>query len=94
MIYTVPQVIILGPPASGKRSIAKMVCAKTRAAHLTMENLVAEAEVDVKEEAESFIRKKEVSSLILICRSEKNGSSSTAHCQKYEQGRFCFQKFD
>ncbi|XP_041369348.1 adenylate kinase 8-like [Gigantopelta aegis] len=55
----VPQVIILGPPASGKRSIAKLVCAKTRAAHLTMENLVAEAEVDVKEQAEQFISRKQ-----------------------------------
>ncbi|KAH3886530.1 hypothetical protein DPMN_010541 [Dreissena polymorpha] len=53
----VPQVVILGPPASGKRTIAKMVSSKLRTAHLTPENLVSEAETDFKTEAQGFIKK-------------------------------------
>ncbi|KAK6195868.1 hypothetical protein SNE40_001206 [Patella caerulea] len=54
----VPQIVILGPPAAGKRSIAKLICAKTRAAHLTMENLIGDAELDLREEAENCINSK------------------------------------
>ena len=47
-LFLVPQIIILGPPASGKRTISKMVCTKLRCAHITTENLVEEADVDFK----------------------------------------------
>ncbi|CAH1787369.1 unnamed protein product [Owenia fusiformis] len=52
-----PQVMLHGPPSSGKRTIAKMVCAKLRTAHLTMENMIADAETSVKREAESYSKK-------------------------------------
>jgi len=55
----VPQIVILGPPASGKRTISKMITAKIRTAHLTPENLVTEAETDLKTEAQKFITQKQ-----------------------------------
>ncbi|ESO85978.1 hypothetical protein LOTGIDRAFT_195378 [Lottia gigantea] len=54
----VPKIIILGPPAAGKRSIGKMICNKTRAAHITMENLISEADISHREEALNYINKK------------------------------------
>ncbi|KAK3611802.1 hypothetical protein CHS0354_040470 [Potamilus streckersoni] len=54
----VPQVIILGPPASGKKTISKMVANKLRAAHLTKENLIGEADHELKSQAQTFINKK------------------------------------
>ncbi|WAR01696.1 KAD8-like protein [Mya arenaria] len=53
----VPQIVILGPPATGKRTIAKMVSSKLRTAHLTPDNLVTEAETDLKVQAQQFIKK-------------------------------------
>lgn len=50
----------MGPPASGKRTIAKMVCGKLRTAHLTPDNLVTEAETDLKVQAQAFIEKNQV----------------------------------
>ncbi|KAI1900552.1 hypothetical protein AGOR_G00051100 [Albula goreensis] len=38
----VPRVILLGPPASGKRTIAKQLCAYTRAIHITARSILAE----------------------------------------------------
>ncbi|XP_064649202.1 adenylate kinase 8-like [Lineus longissimus] len=55
----VPQVIILGPPASGKHTIGKMVCNRLRTAHLTLKTLILEASNDLKRKAEDFVRKKE-----------------------------------
>ncbi|KAK7496967.1 hypothetical protein BaRGS_00011703 [Batillaria attramentaria] len=54
----VPQIMILGPPASGKRSISKMVCSKLRTAHLTAENLVQDSDIKLRDKAEKFIEKK------------------------------------
>jgi adenylate kinase family enzyme len=65
----VPQIVILGPPASGKRTISKMVSNKLRTAHLTPDNLVSEAETDIKSEAQAFIKKNQVFATLL---SEKN----------------------
>ena len=50
----------MGPPASGKRTISKMVSSKLRTAHLTPENLIADADSDLKTEAEAFVKKNEV----------------------------------
>ena len=58
----VPQIVIMGPPASGKRTIAKMVCNKLRAAHLTPDNLITEADPELKAEAQPFIEKNQVKS--------------------------------
>ena len=57
---SVPQIVIMGPPASGKRTISKMVSSKLRTAHLTPENLIADADSDLKTEAEVFVKKNEV----------------------------------
>lgn len=55
----VPQIVIMGPPASGKRTISKMVSSKLRTAHLTPENLINDADSDLKTEAEVFVKKNE-----------------------------------
>ena len=57
---SVPQILIMGPPASGKRTISKMVSSKLRTAHLTPENLIADADSDLKTEAEAFVKRNEV----------------------------------
>lgn len=50
-----PQVVLLGPPASGKKTIAKMVCSKLRCAHLTPDSIVEEADTPLKQEATQII---------------------------------------
>lgn len=62
MVYLllVPQIVLLGPPASGKRTIAKSICNKLRTAHITAENLVAEAEVELRNEAQAYLNKGQV----------------------------------
>ncbi|XP_052092934.1 adenylate kinase 8-like [Mytilus californianus] len=55
----VPQVIILGPPASGKKTIAKLCSNKLRTAHLTEDNMVAEAETDTKVKVQEMMKKKQ-----------------------------------
>jgi len=47
----VPRIMILGPPASGKRTMARTVANKLKAVHLTTENLLADAPNDLQEEA-------------------------------------------
>lgn len=59
-VSPVPQVIILGPPASGKKSISKLCANKLRTAHLTTENLIQESETDIKMKVMDLIKKKEV----------------------------------
>ena len=59
-MFLVPQVIILGPPASGKRTISKMVCNKLRCAHITTENLLEEADVNFKLEVQKYRQQKKV----------------------------------
>ena len=45
---TVPQVILLGAPATGKEAIAKMICSKLRTANLNMTSLIEESESHLK----------------------------------------------
>ena len=40
--FKVPSVIIHGPPAAGKTTVAKMVCAKLRAAYISQATLLAD----------------------------------------------------
>uniref|UniRef100_A0A0B6ZSC5 Nucleoside-diphosphate kinase n=1 Tax=Arion vulgaris TaxID=1028688 RepID=A0A0B6ZSC5_9EUPU len=51
----VPQIIVLGPPASGKSSISKMICNKLHCAHFTMQNLVDDAETSLREKAKEIL---------------------------------------
>ncbi|KAM4697107.1 adenylate kinase 8 [Rhinophrynus dorsalis] len=37
----VPRIFILGPPASGKHTMAKLLCTRLNATHLTLENLLS-----------------------------------------------------
>lgn len=60
-LISVPQIMILGPPAAGKRSISKMVAAKLRCTHLTPENLVQEADLKLRDQVEAIIASKNVS---------------------------------
>lgn len=55
----VPSVVILGPPCSGKRSIAKLVCGKLRCAHLTPQNLVEEADITIRDKARDYLQNNE-----------------------------------
>lgn len=53
--------MVIGPPASGKTTIAKLVANKLHlAGHLTPENLVTDDETGLKYEAENFLKKKQV----------------------------------
>lgn len=57
--------MVLGPPCSGKKSLARMISSKLRAAFLTPENLVEEAEKEQREQAKVFIKKRKVYKPIL-----------------------------
>lgn len=50
----VPKIIVLGPPASGKRSIARMICGKLRTAHLTPQSIIDEADTALKTQAQKY----------------------------------------
>nr|XP_055055296.1 adenylate kinase 8 isoform X2 [Misgurnus anguillicaudatus]XP_055055297.1 adenylate kinase 8 isoform X2 [Misgurnus anguillicaudatus] len=39
----VPRIMLLGPPASGKRTIAKMLCEHTQAIHITLDNILKDS---------------------------------------------------
>ncbi|CAG5136512.1 unnamed protein product [Candidula unifasciata] len=51
----VPKIIVLGPPASGKHSISKMICSKLHCVHLTKQSLIDEAEVTIREKARNIL---------------------------------------
>jgi adenylate kinase len=55
----VPQIVILGPPASGKRSIGKMVASKLHCTHLTQENIIEEADTALKNKATELLKAKQ-----------------------------------
>ncbi|XP_063051801.1 adenylate kinase 8 [Engraulis encrasicolus] len=40
--FEVPRVILLGPPASGKRTVAKALCERTQAIHIMVEHIMKE----------------------------------------------------
>ncbi|XP_069841846.1 adenylate kinase 8 isoform X1 [Dendropsophus ebraccatus] len=50
----VPRIIILGPPASGKHTMAKLLCKRLNATHLTPENLLSSDVSALVEEALSY----------------------------------------
>ncbi|XP_056397164.1 adenylate kinase 8 [Hyla sarda] len=50
----VPRIAILGPPASGKHTMAKLLCKRLNATHLTPENLLSNDVSELVEEALSY----------------------------------------
>ncbi|KAM9325835.1 adenylate kinase 8 [Gastrophryne carolinensis] len=50
----VPRIIVLGPPASGKRTMAKLLCKRMNATHLTPENMLSSDVSALVEEARSY----------------------------------------
>ena len=46
-----PRIIILGPPASGKKSIGKMIAQKLGAMCLTLDSMIQDADWSLKSEA-------------------------------------------
>ncbi|XP_068105027.1 adenylate kinase 8 [Hyperolius riggenbachi] len=50
----VPRIIVLGPPASGKHTIAKLLCKRMNATHLTPENMLSNDVSPLVEEARSY----------------------------------------
>ena len=52
--------MVLGPPCSGKKSLAKMVSSKLRTAYITPETLIEDADKEQREQAKSFINRREV----------------------------------
>ena len=57
---SVPSVIIHGPPAAGKTSIARMVCAKLRTAYISQDTLLADDVSALAAKAKEHIGKNEV----------------------------------
>ena len=52
---SVPSVLVLGPPAAGKFTVGKMVAGRLRCPHLTMRNIVNEADRESKTKVEQLM---------------------------------------
>ncbi|KAM3912476.1 adenylate kinase 8 [Leptodactylus fuscus] len=50
----VPRIVVLGPPASGKHTMAKLLCKRLNATHLTPENILSNDVSALVEEALSY----------------------------------------
>ncbi len=61
-----PAVIIHGPPAAGKTSIARMVCAKLRTAYISQDTLLADDVSPLAAKAKEYIAKNEVSYMVAM----------------------------
>lgn len=47
----VPQIVVLGPPSSGRRSVSKMLCKALGLAHVSIETMLEEADLKLRNEA-------------------------------------------
>ena len=56
----VMNVVVLGPPCSGKRTITKMLCSKLRTAHLSPDKIIEDSDKPLREEAEAYRNNGEV----------------------------------
>ncbi|XP_056601569.1 adenylate kinase 8 isoform X2 [Triplophysa dalaica] len=54
----VPRIILIGPPASGKRTIAKKICERTQAIHITRSNILKD-NTDLTRAAQQYQEKKQ-----------------------------------
>lgn len=52
-------VIVLGPPASGKHTIGKMLAGRMRCPHLTMQNMIGEVDRKLRQKAEFYLQEKQ-----------------------------------
>jgi shikimate kinase len=50
-VLTVPQIIVLGPPSSGKKVIGNMIAQKLGATYLTMDAMIQDADWQLKNAA-------------------------------------------
>ncbi|CAH2316093.1 adenylate kinase 8 [Pelobates cultripes] len=50
----VPRIFVLGPPASGKHTMAKLLCKRLNATHITLENLLSNDVSALVKEAHSY----------------------------------------
>ena len=60
LLVLVPQIILLGAPATGKATIAKMICSKLRAANLSPASLIEESESHLKNAVLEYQNKNQV----------------------------------
>jgi len=60
ILVLVPQIILLGAPATGKATIAKMICSKLRTANLSPASLIEESESHLKNAVLEYQNKNEV----------------------------------
>ncbi len=58
--FSVPRIILLGPPASGKGTISRMVSAKLKCVHVDVDDLLKEADSNHRLEIQNLQGKKEV----------------------------------
>ena len=54
-VVAVARIIIIGPPASGKGSISRMICKTLGIEHITMESIMKDSESTLVAEAQEYI---------------------------------------
>ena len=74
---TVPQVILLGAPATGKEAIAKMICSKLRTANLNPTSLIEESESHLKNAVLEHQKKRKVGPRIMCVQVDKSSAGVT-----------------
>ena len=50
----VPRIVVIGPPCSGCRSVSKMLCKSLGLAHVSIETILEEAELGLRNEAMAY----------------------------------------
>lgn len=50
----VPQIVVIGPPTSGCRSVSKMLCKSLGLAHVSTETMLEEADLKLRNEALAY----------------------------------------
>ncbi|XP_039620234.1 adenylate kinase 8 [Polypterus senegalus] len=64
--FEVPQIFVLGPPAAGKKTIAKMLCEQLGATYISPDNLLAQDSNVVKEALEFHNKKQDIPNVLWI----------------------------
>jgi len=58
----VPQIVVLGPPVSGKWCVSNKISATVRAPHLSPEVILVDAPKELQLEVDKYVKEKEVNS--------------------------------